>query len=283
LIDKREDNTVVLGIYLMELPENELTTNKVLDLLSRSQYKGVIDGFYHKLLSKIILLNTPYKSVLIPKYHDIAYNSVEVAAEEKNEKLYMKADSMIRTWENPKGQRYEEFFRKVRFYATVKDSLKIKNYMTDIIEKDVMNASIKPPKSDSTARMIVWSSSIENASGGRYWGAYNNKMDAFLAVRLLNQATWAVTEAFAHDPVMLKKGLEWMNKAKELDGNFNNLWSVTKSKILFLNGQKELAIENLEKMIKDIDDGTQFRKDGYMQSVKKSYEEILEKMKKNDL
>lgn len=280
LIDKREDNTVVLGVYLMELPESELTNPKILDLLSRSQYNGVIDGFYHKTLGKLIQLDTPYKSLLVPKYHDIAYNSVEVAADEKDEKLYMKADSMIRTWENPKGQRYEEFFRKVRFYATVKDSLKIKAYMTDIIEKDVMNASIKPPKSDSTARMIVWSSSIENASGGRYWGQYNSKMDAFLAVRLLNQATWAVTEAFAHDPSMLKKGLEWMNKAQELDGQFNNLWGVTKSKILFLNGQKEQAIQNLEKMIDEIQKAPS---NSYIQQVVKNYEEILNKMKKNDL
>jgi hypothetical protein len=284
LIDKRsvsDENrnkcTEVVEMYFKSIPEEEWTSNKNLAYLIHENYNGHIGSFLYEIVVNLKEKETFYKNLLTRKYVGFVYNSVNVAAKLKDEKLYLRADSIAKTWEKPATQKYEEFFRKCRYYSAVRDTTKLKIYLLDFIAKEVWDYStnelnsITPQNKDSLRRdMYLHYTRTDNAT--YYSKVIYEKMNRNLVVDILDEAASTVLIAFKNDKFMLKKGVEWAERTSLLNLFYDDSRRVKFAKLLYLNGDKEKAIKYLEEII-------EVSKKYYERQYKSDWIETLEKLK----
>jgi hypothetical protein len=254
LIDKRQDCTEVIIKYFKSISEDEYFKSKNILYLINGRYDDAIGSFIFGIVSKAKEMDTPHKKQLKSKYTSMVYQSIEFAANINNEKLYLEVDSLLRTLEIPETHKYNEFFRKCRFYGTTKDTAKIKNYLLDFIKNEVWqyskiflenkNAQSKKAnlKEDETYIRVL--NQKDNHSRVNSF-----KMNPSLASDMLYEAVIVTLLAFRNDKMMLNKGLEWIEMSQKIKDFHDENLIVNHSKLLYLNGFREKAITELGKLI----------------------------------
>lgn len=260
LIDKQMNCTEVITQYFKSIPEEDYVKNKNLQYLVSSNYDGHINSFMYEIVVKLKDLETTFKNKLIEKYKSLIYQTVSYSAELKDEKLFLKADSIAKTWEIPETQKYEYFYRKCFFYGATKDTSKLRNYLLDFIQNEVWEFStnelnnikiIKIEDKDLLSKVIVRQFKIGNQK--EYFSrVHSTKMNRILATDILNEASLTVLKAFRNDKFMLQKGLEWAERADKIKLYHDNSGIVTYSKLLYLNGYREKAITKLGFILDDL-------------------------------
>jgi hypothetical protein len=286
-IERKKICTDVMEKYFKATPEDEWVSTKNLSYLINENYSSYMDSYLYEIIFKLKEKDTPFKNLLTRRYVSFVYNTVNEATKNKDEKLYLKIDSLAKTWEKPETQKYEEFFRKCQYYGTLKDTSKLKSYLLNFIEKEVWEYSTKEllsinQSNKDSLRKDMYLHNTRTETATYFSKVHFLNMNRILAIDILDEASNTILLAFKKDKFMSKKGLEWAERANSLNLYVDDYHLLKLAKLLYLNENKEKAISEVQKKIYKYEFILKYGSNEYAKILLEEYSKLIEKMKNNE-
>jgi thioredoxin-related protein len=181
---------------------------------------------------------------------NIIYSTIPEAGKKKDEGLFLKADSLILSFEDKNESANMQFFRRLNFYQNIPNSEKLMGFIDEYLDRNVLNISdsVKNAKDlyytrtstiptvDMSYNKIAFPAFYHYEKPYRQWLA---TVQSIIANAMVN--------SFKKDNEILEKALILANNA--IDFGEQDMYLIVKAKILYRLNRLEEAKTEIRKAI----------------------------------